>query len=632
MINGRWIVWALLLLTGCGYRAAMERASAAHERKDWAAAAAGYEAALQHDPDDEEAMRGLTVAQRRWHAQSLSRFEKALLDNDLPAAREALAQAEAAQPGAPTNGIARDRLATAEDARRADALRTKARAQQQQARPLAALRLWAQAQAVHATAAGAQAMESAQAQAVERAKAAEAGARWADADAEWAVIAEVDPKAEPMHAALRRRWADTWRAKALAHDVKGHLGLAAVRAAQVAAISGRADDVERKVAWLTRHHAPYALRTRVQLTGPSGRTAVIEAALPPSASVDPKSTPLTITGALTPVRFTQSKTVKVKSARYQSGTRVSTNPDWVRARDGVRTARREYDAAEAAVRVAEERAHDAEAKVDRARVERRDRIRTKRRRLRKALARAREEEQRCQSAVRDASDANRASARSRLDRAQRAVDDAWRALDGLANRRDDSTYEARMAEQARRALALARDRADTARRRISEAERALDRVEPTTETPRYATHRFAVQAWSREGVGAAQLTVELPGLPAESVPLTARAVTRDRAHAAQVPLGLDADPLRFPQSDAAVVRAVDEALGAALAQVVAAQEARWARSLLTQALDAQTPAEQVDLALAAVRTRNASKDTIARARAILSAQADLRDLEILRAR
>jgi hypothetical protein len=55
----------VVLLVGCGYRAAMERADAAQDRKDWAQAAAGCRATLQHDPADEDATRGLIMAGRR---------------------------------------------------------------------------------------------------------------------------------------------------------------------------------------------------------------------------------------------------------------------------------------------------------------------------------------------------------------------------------------------------------------------------------------------------------------------------------------------------------------------------------------------------------------------------------------
>ncbi|MGK0360259.1 MAG: hypothetical protein ACI9U2_002572 [Bradymonadia bacterium] len=80
-----------------------------------------------------------------------------------------------------------------------------------------------------------------------------------------------------------------------------------------------------------------------------------------------------------------------------------------------------------------------------------------------------------------------------------------------------------------------------------------------------------------------------------------------------------------------MTRAADADLGKMLASAVAAQEARWARSLVRRALAAQTPARHVRFAVAAVLMRNASPDTISRARRILEARVDPRDVTILRA-
>ncbi|MGK0360260.1 MAG: hypothetical protein ACI9U2_002573 [Bradymonadia bacterium] len=108
---------------------------------------------------------------------------------------------------------------------------------------------------------------------------------------------------------------------------------------------------------------------------------------------------------MAPVRFTQSKSGEVESARYQSGTRTQANPEWVTGRNAVRAARRRQRTAEGALRSAEDALRGAEVAVQADRAKRGAVVRERRRRLRKALAQARAEERRCQSAVRDGPDA-----------------------------------------------------------------------------------------------------------------------------------------------------------------------------------------------------------------------------------
>ena len=116
----------------------------------------------------------------------------------------------------------------------------------------------------------------------------------------------------------------------------------------------------------------------------------------------------------------------------------------------------------------------------------------------------------------------------------------------------------------------------------------------------------------------------------EPVPVHAQAQTIDRSHAAQMRLGLDANPLRFPKKDAGLTIEVDESLGQAVARTIAAQEARWARTLLARALAASTPAEQVRLAVAVILMRGTPAEVVERARAMLEVRTDLRDIGILR--
>lgn len=617
----------VVLLAGCGYHNAMTRGEEAAAQKDWSAAAAAYETALRHDPDDEAAARALDAVKRRWHVQSLSRFEHAMARGDLSGARAALRQAEAARPAAQPNAVAAQRLQAAEADRAAHGLREAAGQHQAAGRLVKALRLYAKAQSVRATPAGAAGLTTTIAALEARSAAAEAEGRWAEAEADRAAVAAVDPQRAPAREAVRTRWIAAWIAERDAHAAADRLASAFVRAAQVAALAPtRPDLVTAREALRARLQTPLLLRRTIALDGPPLRVQRVLADLPPALSLAPASPRLHISGALAPIRCDQVEHVKVRSQRYQAGLRVVRNPDWVDARRAVRAARdakadaeRRQHEADRAVWQAEQRL--AEKQRDAAKARRR-----KRRRLRRALDQARDEERRCQDALSGARPAEQSSARGRLERATREVEKAWDALDRFARDRRRDEHAFRALETARDRLANARQRVDRARDAEADAERRLDDLHPTTEVPRYATHRYRVSAWTRSCAAVLRLTVERADAPPRIVEVPFSVQTRDRAHDAQVVLGLDADPLRFPVDDRTLAARLDGKLAAHLRQVVQQARAAWTRSLLARAEQAETSEARAALAVGAVL--NGSDADVARR--ILADAFALDDVAVLR--
>lgn len=596
-----WILAGLLVMSGCGYREAMSRAEEASARKDWAAAAAAYEAALRHDPEDAEAARALADVQRRWHVQSLSRFEKAIQRGDLDGAGEALRQAEAARPAAETNGLAQSRLDAAIKARQAEALRRRGDAELTDARPDAALKTFAEAEAISPTAESAAGVTRSTAALVERSRAAEAIGAWARALADREAIVAVDPSAAGERDALRSRWVAAWSTEGAAHEAAGRLASAFVRAAQLARLDPSDPALgARRDALRARLMTPLLLRREVALTGPELRVQRASSALPPARSIDPASPELRIAGDLAPIRCDQAELVEVRSQRYQSGVRIVRNPEWVDARQAVRRARD-------ARADAERRQHDADQAVWRAErdlAEKQRRIAEERRRqrqqLRRELERARDEERRCQEALSAAQPNAQSSARSRLDSASHQVRRAWEALDRFARDRDDAEWAWRELESARERLEAARNQTARARDDEADAERRLDGVQPTTEEPLYAIHRYPVSTWTRRCDATLTLTVNRADAPPRTVELPVHAETIDRAHAVQVIIGLDADPLRFPVDDRTLATRIDAQLAEALRTIVEEERSAWVNGLLTRAQAESAPEERVRLAVGAV--------------------------------
>lgn len=596
-----WILAVVLLIGGCGYQNAMTKADEAIARKDWAAAAASYEAALRHDPEDEVAAKALADVQRRWHVQSLSRFEKAIQQGDLTGARQALRQAEAARPAARSNALAKARLETAIKARKAERLRARGEEHLTKTRPDKALTLFAKAEAVHPTAAGADGVARSIRALVERSTARETAGEWARAFADREAIVAVDPDAAPARDALRTRWMAAWAAESAAHEQAGRLASAFVRAAQLARLDPEQPILAQRAAALRAQlMVPLVLRREVALTGAAPRIERVIAKLPPARSLDPASPTLRIEGRLSPVQCDQEKLVEVRSRRYQSGTRIVRNPDWVAARRAVRRARERRADVERRQREADQAVWKAERELADKQRQIAEERRRKRRRLRRELERARDEERRCQDALSNARQNEQSSARSRLNDASRAVKRAWSALDRFARDGDDAEWALRELETARDRLNDARQRVERTRDDEADAERRLDDVQPTTEVPQYATHRYPVSRWTRTCASTLTLTVQRADATPQTIEIPIDASTTDRAHAAQVVLGLDADPLRFPTNDKTLATRIDTQLARALRGVVNDARTTWVRGLLARAKAETAPEERVRLAVGAV--------------------------------
>lgn len=586
------------LCLGCGFQQAMQRAERAEAEKDWAAAATAYEAALRHDPDDQAAASGLAAVRRRWHTQSLNRFEKALGAGDLDGAQAALRQAEAAQPSAEANRIAARRLLTAGQARQADGLRIEAQAHRARQDLLGALDRYTRAQALHPTPAGKTALDAVRAALETQAHAAREAGRWRDADRLWAGIAKIDPQARGQHEILRAEWITTWRDEAQAFERQKKPAFAFVRWVQVSRLSGAPADIARRNALRAILAVPARMQPSIELRGAPHRVHRIIDHLSLPSSVDPKSPRLTITGDLQPIECTQSELVEVRSERYQSGTRRARNPRWDKAQRQVRRRRADRDAAESRWQSADQAVWRAEQGLADARRANAEEARRERQRVRRTLKRARDEEARCQDAVRTAGPNQVSSARARLQSAQRDVDRAWQALEAISEDVPD---------RAMYALKRAREDADRARRsrqsaqeELADAERRLDGLAPTVEEPVHATHRFPVSKWTRRCAARATLSVQLNAEAAEALTVGASDRTVDRSHAAQVVLGLNADPLRFPKDDATLSRGVDGELAKKIRAAIARQRSRWRRQLVTRMQAAPTRDARIEAAVRAV--------------------------------
>ncbi|MEZ4475484.1 MAG: hypothetical protein R3F60_32750 [bacterium] len=211
-----------------------------------------------------------------------------------------------------------------------------------------------------------------------------------------------------------------------------------------------------------------------------------------------------------------------------------------------------------------------------------------------------------------------------LDRARQGVARAWQRLDELG---DDRQRDEAERDRARARWRDARDEAQRRRDRLTDAERALDAVAPTQEVPRMATHRYALYHARRRCAQEATMTLTVAGDRRSPRTLAGEGETRDRHHAIQVPLGLDADPLRFPVDDDALRAGAAQRIAEAVAAAVEGEHRAWALRLGQEAVVARDPAEADRLGAAALLLAP-GKDS-AFVAAWLKAQRDLPEVDIL---
>lgn len=591
----------VLLLMGCTYREAMQRGHDATQQRDWPAAVAAYEAALEADPEDERARVALADALRQWHTQAIARFDAALAAGELGLATAALQEAERAGPEDPGTASARARLTKAQQAREAAGVGADAEKASQSGDIRGAFRLAARADALHSTPESQDRLSAARARLVEQARLDEAAGRLRVALGLYEALASVEPAQEAALQAFRGRFADHERAQGEAAAADG--GRAFIHFAQAAALAGRPEDGARRDALRREILREYAPIVELRVEAPVERVSRLRAALDgqPGPPPDPGSPRLFVQFTARPAACDQTRASRVAEGQYVAGTRDVPNPEWQHLRAEIERERADVRRAEDDERRARETLRQVEERWERDMRDRRERFRREREAADRELDRARDQERRAFEAFRRAQDQRDEGAMRRsegdLDQARRQVERAFELLErARASARDLNDDER---DRARDQLVRAEEERRRRQDRLHDIERRLDHVPPTREEPRYATHRYAVHRWERACEGSAQVALRIGDLALDRV-LTARAATADESHEVQVPLGLDEDPLRFPEDDTRLVARVDAQLGAEVANLAEQQRKAWSVALGDRALAAGDGPEATRLAVASI--------------------------------
>ncbi|MCB9545435.1 MAG: hypothetical protein H6706_06005 [Myxococcales bacterium] len=455
---------------------------------------------------------------------------------------------------------------------------------------------------------GAAELASARDALIAQAAAEEAAGRPLEATARWDALVAVEPGVHGAgRAAHLARRAQAARERGAAAAARGAIGPAFLAFALATDLEGQPADAERRDALRQQvlASARLGLDVEVEAAAPARLGAPLDALGGPTTPGGPR---LQVTLQAGPMRCDQQEHATVATGTYVAGVRVEENPDWRQAteeawrlRGDLRSAEADEERARHDLRELEERLHRQGEQV-------RERRRREREDGRRQLDRARDEERRAYDELQRARDRGDRQAAQRcegdLDRTRRDVARAWQRLDTL---RDDDDRMGRERDDAADRWRRLRDEAQRRRDRLTDAERRLEGVPPTREVPRHATHRYAIHHWTRTCQQEARLRLRLGAEAPTEVPLAGRAETRDDAHAVQVPLGLDADPLAFPVDDARLADRARDDVAQAAARVVADQQRAWAARLAAKAQATGDEAEAARLAAAALLLDPASR-------------------------